>query len=67
MYHIPQLLGISGWSWGGAWSWGVPTLPPLGEMATAADSTHTTGMRSCLSYLHIRDLKTYSRIYFGHF
>ena len=45
---------------GGAWSGGVPgpgglvsqhalrQTPPPGEMATAADGTHPTGMRSCL-------------------
>ena len=37
---------------GGAWSWegGIPACTeadPPGEMATAADGTHPTGMHSC--------------------
>ena len=58
------LLPGGAWSWGCAWSWGVCLVgggglvsqhalwqtPPPGEMATAADGTHPTGMHSCLAY-----------------
>ena len=35
---------------GGAWSWGVPGGDPPGT-ATAAGSTHSTGMHSCIKWI----------------
>ena len=46
--------GMSSWG-GGAWSGGLVSQhalrqTPLGEMATAADGTHPTGMHSCFKW-----------------